>query len=70
MQRKVWRIWAKALGSKETSCNKEADRIALLRTFIFASYLITNCFIVAGVMRHWDDAKCSLEATQGSHKEP
>ena len=30
MQRKAWRIWAKALGSKETSCDKEADRIAIL----------------------------------------
>lgn len=68
MQKNVWRIWAKALGSKETSCNKEADKIALLRTFIFASYLITNCFIIAGVIRHWNDAKYSLEATQGSYK--
>ena len=51
----MWRLWAKALGSKETPCNNEADRIALIRTIIFASYLITNAFIVAGVARHWND---------------
>ena len=51
---KLWRLWAKALGEKASKCNKESDKIALIRTFIFASYLITNCFIVAGVIRHWN----------------
>jgi hypothetical protein len=52
---KLWRLWAKALGEKASKCNKESDKIALIRTFIFASYLITNCFIIAGVVRHWND---------------
>ena len=50
-----WRWWAKALGEKATKCDKESDRVALIRTFIFATYLITNGFIVAGVIRHWND---------------
>jgi hypothetical protein len=50
-----WRWWAKALGEKASKCDKESDRFALIRTVIFATYLITNCFIVAGVIRHWND---------------
>jgi hypothetical protein len=52
---KLWRLWAKALGEKASKCNKESDKIALIRTFIFVSYLITNAFIIAGVVRHWND---------------
>lgn len=50
-----WRWWAKALGEKASKCDKESDNVAIIRTVIFASYLITNCFIVAGVIRHWND---------------
>jgi hypothetical protein len=49
-----WRWWAKALGEKASKCDKESDRVATIRTVIFATYLITNCFIVAGVIRHWN----------------
>lgn len=49
-----WRWWAKALGEKASKCDKESDRVAIIRTIIFATYLITNCFIVAGVIRHWN----------------
>jgi hypothetical protein len=51
----LWRIIAKSLGEKAGKNNKEADRIALIRLFMFLSILITNCFIVAGVIRHWND---------------
>lgn len=50
----LWRWWAKALGEKSSKCDKESDTIAWIRTFIFVSYLVTNCFIVAGVIRHWN----------------
>ena len=53
---KLWRLWAKALGEKASKCNKESDKIALIRTFIFVSYLMTNAFIIAGVIRHWNDS--------------
>lgn len=49
----VWRVWAKALGEKSSKCDRESDKVALVRTIIFASYLLTNCFIVSGVIRHW-----------------
>ena len=54
-QKNAWRWWAKALGEKASKCDKESDKIALIRTFIFGTYLITNVFICAGVMRHWND---------------
>lgn len=53
-RRHVWRWWAKALGEKASKCNKESDKVAIIRTIIFATYLITNCFIVAGVIRQWN----------------
>jgi hypothetical protein len=54
-QQNVWRWWAKALGEKASKCDRESDTIAIIRTFIFLTYLITNCFIVAGVIKHWND---------------
>ena len=49
----MWRIWAKALGEKAGKDNKEADRVAFIRTVIVLCYVITNIFIIAGVIRHW-----------------
>jgi hypothetical protein len=51
----MWRLWAKSLGEKVGKNNKEADKIALIRTFLFATYLITNLFICANAIRHWND---------------
>jgi hypothetical protein len=51
----IWRYFAKALGEKASECDKESDIVAGIRAFIFATYLITNGFIVAGVIRHWND---------------
>jgi hypothetical protein len=51
----AWRWWAKALGEKASKNDRESDHIALIRTIIFSTYLITNIFICAGVIRHWND---------------
>lgn len=51
----IWRLWAKALGEKAHKKDCVADKVAAIRTFIFTTYLITNAFIVAGVIRHWND---------------
>jgi hypothetical protein len=56
----TWRWWAKALGEKASKCDKESDKIAIIRTFIFLTYLITNIFIVAGVCRHWNDSPIEI----------
>ena len=51
----LWKYWAKALGEKASDDNKEADFVAILRTLIVVIYISTNCFIVAGVVHHWND---------------
>jgi len=48
-----WRIWAKSLGEKSGNSNNEADKIAIIRTIIITIYIITNLFIIAGIIRHW-----------------
>jgi hypothetical protein len=51
----MWRLWAKALGEKSGSDNREANLIALIRTLIVVITLFTNFVIMAGVLRHWYD---------------
>lgn len=51
--KKIWRLWAKALGEKAGTTDCEADCIAVVRTCIVLTYIITNCFIIAGVVHHW-----------------
>lgn len=52
--KKLWRLWALSLGEKASEHDHEADKVAIIRTLIFASYLITNIAIVANAWRHWD----------------
>ena len=54
-KKSLWRLWAKALGQKASDCNRESDIVAIIRTFIFLTYLITNIAIVANAVRHWND---------------
>lgn len=49
----MWRIWAKALGEKSGADDGEADKVAVIRTLIVLCYVVTNAFIVAGIIRHW-----------------
>ena len=44
-----------ALGEKSGKNDKEADKIALIRLLMFLSIFITNGFIIANTIRHWDD---------------
>lgn len=64
----VWRLIAKSLGEKSGKNNKEADKIALIRLFMFLSIFITNCFIIGNAIRHWNDNECdylkSINKTQ------
>jgi hypothetical protein len=48
-------LLAKSLGEKASKCDKEADKVALIRLLMFLSIFITNCFIVANAIRHWND---------------
>jgi len=51
--RRWWRLWAKALGRKDGITDSESDKVAIMRTIIVLSYIVTNFFIIAGVIRHW-----------------
>jgi hypothetical protein len=49
----LWRLWAKALGEKASDCDRESDKVAVVRTIIAGVNLMTCIFIVAGIIRHW-----------------
>lgn len=57
----MWRLWCKALGQKATECDKESDRVAIIRTAVLAAYMISNIFLIAGVIKHWDDGDNTAE---------
>jgi len=63
-KKNFWRLWCKALGEKAGKNDREADNIAYIRTLLFLSYLITNCFIIAGVVRHWNDVPSNIPETK------
>ena len=63
-KKNFWRLWCKSLGEKAGKNDREADNIAYLRTFIFFTYLITNLFIIAGVVRHWNDVPSNIPETK------
>ncbi len=56
----MWRLWAKALGQKEGRDEKEADKIAIIRTLIMIQLVVTNGFIIAGNVNNlWgQNSKC------------
>ena len=53
---KALTIWKYALGSFSDDRTKEYDNyVVVVRSVIFISYLVTNCFIISGVIRHWNN---------------
>ena len=53
---KLWKIWKYALGSFSDEKTEPYDNyVVLVRSVIFISYLVTNCFIISGVIRHWNN---------------
>ena len=56
LNEKIWRIWKYALGSFSDEKTEPYDNyVVLVRSIIFVSYLVTNCFIISGVIRHWNN---------------
>jgi hypothetical protein len=51
--KKLWSLWAKALGEKQGKTDSDADVVAMFRTLIVVVYVTTNIFIIAGIIRHW-----------------
>ena len=52
----MWQVWKYALGSFSDDKTAPFDNyVAIIRTVIFVSYMVTNAFIISGVVRHWND---------------
>ena len=62
----IWKIWKYALGSFADDKTRDYDNVvAIVRTIILLTYLITNAFIISGVIRHWNyDHNTKLAETQ------
>ena len=62
----IWKIWKYALGSFADDKTRDYDNVvAVVRTIILLTYLITNAFIISGVIRHWNyDNNTKLAETQ------
>ena len=63
--RKIWRVWAKALGDKSGASNREADIIALVRTVVVGVNFITCFFIMAGVVHNWSGGNMFRDFMEG-----
>jgi hypothetical protein len=63
-RKSAWRIWAKALGQKEGKNDTEADTVAIIRTLIMVQLVITNGFIIANAIRHWNNVPSELSQTE------
>ena len=49
----LWRLWAKALGEKASECDRESDKVAIIRSIVVGFNFITCLFIILGILRHW-----------------
>ena len=51
-----WRVWKYALGSFNDRTTKKYDNwIAIIRSLVMFQLIVTNCFIIGGNIRHWND---------------
>ena len=63
--KKAWEVWKYAIGSFSDDKTAPYDNyVAGIRTIIFVSYMVTNAFIVSGVIRHWNDVPSSVSKTE------
>jgi len=58
---RLWKIWKYSLGSFSDDKTDPYDNyIAIIRTVIFVSYMVTNAFIITGVLNSFQEVKTSL----------
>jgi hypothetical protein len=50
----IWRVWVKSLGAKADEDDTISDHVAIVRTLIVIVYVVTNCFIVANIVKNWN----------------
>ena len=42
----LWRLWAKSLGEKVGETDRQADAVAIIRTFWWVTHIVTCFFII------------------------
>ena len=61
---RMWRVWKYALGSfNDDKTKKYDDVICIIRSGILLTYVVTNCVICAGVIRHWNEVQTVVPDT-------
>tara|TARA_E500000318_G_scaffold18283_1_gene18881 strand:+ start:1627 stop:1803 length:177 start_codon:yes stop_codon:yes gene_type:complete len=48
-----WRTWARALGEKTGESDREADRVARIRTIIVLYAVFVDTFILLNILKGW-----------------
>lgn len=57
-------IWKYSLGSFSDDKTKPYDNyVVIVRSVILISYLVTNLFIISGVIRHWNSKTTCTQST-------
>lgn len=51
--RKIWKVWAKAIGTKASDNDAEADVAAVIRTILLSLTISCEICIMAGIFHHW-----------------
>lgn len=51
--RRLWRLWAQALGEKTGENDREADAVARFRTILILQAVITNVLISINILLTW-----------------
>ena len=51
--KRLWRLWAQALGEKTGESDKEADAVARFRTILILQGVITNILISINILISW-----------------
>lgn len=50
---RFWKLWARALGEKASTDNKQADKVALIRTIIVLYAVTVDTFILLNILYGW-----------------
>ena len=51
--KRLWRLWAQALGEKTGESDKEADAVARFRTILILQGVITNILLSINILISW-----------------
>jgi|TARA_B100000212_G_scaffold27492_1_gene18177 hypothetical protein len=51
--KRLWRLWAQALGEKTGENDREADAVARFRTILILQGVVTNILISINILMNW-----------------